>query len=129
MAEPVVFISRFQVKQGKVDEFATMFAEVVRSLEIGKPRTTAQVAYIDGSGGLSIVHVFPDADAMDIHFEGADERSRAAMRLMDPRGWEVYGPASESAVAMLRNLADANGVAVHLQPGYLGGFVRHAAPA
>ena len=127
MADPVAFISRFQVHESMLDQLEAMFRDVARDLEAGKPRTASQVAYVDQAGALTIIHVFPDASAMDAHFLGADERGARAMTLMDPRGWEVYGPVSESALGMLRELAEAKSVPLAVQPRYVGGFVRHKA--
>ena len=38
---------------------------------------------------LTIIHVFGDADAMDIHAERARAHSPRAMPLFEPLGWEI----------------------------------------
>jgi quinol monooxygenase YgiN len=125
MAEPIVFISHFRVKEDKLNELRQQFREVLEMLEAEKVRTTAQLAYLDDTGtNLSIVHVFADADTMDIHFQGAEERSKAAYEFMDPAGWEIYGTPSDAASQMMRQAATSAGVALTVQPQNLGGFLR-----
>ena len=73
---------------------------------------------------LSIVHMFPDADALDAHAEGAGERSKAAFELFEPAGWEIYGTPSAAAVERIRRDAEGAGVPLMLAPDSLGGFSR-----
>jgi hypothetical protein len=37
------------------------------------------------------------ADSMDVHFQGADERTASALEFMEPEGWEIYGEDSDAA--------------------------------
>jgi quinol monooxygenase YgiN len=125
MTEPIVFVSHFSVREGKLNELKQQFREVLEMLEAEKARTTAQLAYLDETGtNLSIVHVFADADTMDIHFQGAEERSKAAYEFMDPAGWEIYGTPSDAALQMMRQAATSASVALTVQPDSMGGFLR-----
>lgn len=125
MAEPIVFISHFKVKAGKLDGFRQAFQETIKLLGAEKPRTLAQIAYVNDSGTqLTIVHLFGDADAMDVHFQGADERSNAAYEFIEPDGFEIYGTPSNQVVASMRGEAAAAGVSLNIQPTHLGGFIR-----
>jgi hypothetical protein len=125
MTEPIVFISHFRVKEGMLDGFREAFQEMTAQLEADMPRTQLYVAYADENGTqATIVHVFPDAGAMDLHFRGAEERSRVAYQFIEPDGWEIYGPAGASAVEMMRGEAAASGVTLRVQPGGIGGFLR-----
>jgi hypothetical protein len=95
MPKPVVVVSHFKIKEGKLDGLKKIFPEVLETLKVEKPRTTAQLAYVDEAGTrVSIVHVFADADVMDQHFERAEERTKTAYEFMDPAGWEIYGTPS-----------------------------------
>ncbi len=89
MSEPVVFISHFKVKEGKLDELKRLTGEVERSLREDKPRTAAWLVFLGEDGTqVSFVHCFPDADSMDLHFEGSDERSAAVYEFAEPDGFE-----------------------------------------
>ena len=127
MSEPIVFISHFRVKPGQLDALKPYLREGSATLRADMPRTVAFLAYIDEPGTrASIVHVFPDSDAMDLHFEGAEDRSRGAYELLEPDGWEIYGTPSAAALAMMREGAAAAAVHLTVEPGYIGGFLRLA---
>ena len=123
--EAVVFVSHFEVKPGHLPAFRAMWDSVVVGLESSKPRTAAYVGYLtEGGAELTIVHVFPDGDALASHVFGADDRARAAYEHIQPAGWEVYGPAPEEFISQLGEAALAAGVDLVIQPTAAGGFLR-----
>jgi hypothetical protein len=125
MAEPIAFISHFRVKKGKAAAVRKMFAAGAIQLAVAKPHTAAFLGYLAEDGArLSIVHVFPDAAAMDVHVEGAAERAQAAYEFFTPEGWEIYGPASPAVVEMIQGEAAKWGVVLTVEPEALGGFLR-----
>ena len=125
MTEPIVFISRFGVKEGTLDDLRNLTTEVVASLRETKPRTVLYLACLDEEGTeVSFLHAFPDAEAMDLHFEGVDERVAAAYRYIEPRGWEIYGRPSEMGLETLQQAAASAGVPLTVRPELLDGFLR-----
>jgi hypothetical protein len=125
MAEPIVFISRFRVKEGKLEGYRAFVRDAIPKLETEKPRTLVFLMYVTEDGRhLTVVHVFGDAESMDEHIVGGNERSRLASEFLEPEGWEIYGTASDSAVEMLRGAAFSAGVTLNVQPQKLGGFLR-----
>ena len=83
MFEPVVFISHFGIKEGTLADLRRLSEEIIEHLRQDKPRTALYLAYLDGEGtAVSFLHAFPDADSMDLHFEGADERAEAAYQYL-----------------------------------------------
>ena len=127
MPEPVVFVSHFRVKEGRLPDFARSFVNVVAQLQPTRRGTLLFEAYAgEGGSTATILHVFADADAMDRHFEGADERSRAAYELIEPQGWEIYGQASPTALRVMEGQAAAAGVSLSVQASPIGGFLRLA---
>jgi hypothetical protein len=87
VSQPIVFISHFRVREGKMDGLRRIAEDVTRSLEIDKPRTIAFLSYLDAAGtNVTFVHAFADAASMDLHFEGADDRSQAAYEFLEPDG-------------------------------------------
>ena len=124
MSEPVVFISHFMVREGALEGLRRFAQEGAARLQEEKPRTVAFLMYLDEeSREMTIVHTFPDAEAMDRHFEGSDERSAAAFEFLEPRGFEIYGRPSDAALETLRPAA-APGLPLTLQPQMLRGFLR-----
>ena len=127
MSEPVMFISHFAIKEGQLDAYLRLQREVTPRLEADKPRTLAFLIFLSEDGTrMSAIHVFADAESMDLHFEGADERSKAAYEVVVPEGWEVYGKPSSSALETLREAAASSGVTLTVEPEYAAGFLRLA---
>jgi quinol monooxygenase YgiN len=129
MSEPVAFVSHFAVKPGKGDALARIFGESSTRLKEEKPRTLGFLAYSDETGTqVSFLHVFADAESMDLHFQGAEERSRDAYEYLEPKGWELYGRPSQEALESLRRAASSAGVTLSVEADYLGGFLRLGLP-
>jgi quinol monooxygenase YgiN len=125
MSDPVVFISHFRIKQGKVDVLERLSLEMTDRLRADKPRTVLFLSYADGDRSvISFLHAFADADAMDAHFEGAAERSRIALEFLEPVGWEFYGEPSAAALESVRQAATAAGATLTVEPRYVAGFLR-----
>jgi hypothetical protein len=125
MPEPVFFASHFRIKEGQLDVVRQLTREGAARLQAEKPRTVLFLSYLDADGGtISFLHAFADAESMDLHFVGADERARAAYQYFDPLGWELYGNPSAAALETLRQAADSAGVALATHPEYLAGFLR-----
>jgi hypothetical protein len=127
MSEPVMFISHFRIKEGMLGAVKELQRVVTPKLEGDKPRTLAFLAYLsEESTEIAFVHLFADADSMDAHFEGAQERAKTAYELIEPQGWDVYGSPSSQALESLRKGAASAGVALNVQPIFMAGFLRAA---
>jgi len=124
MPEPVVFISHFRIKEGKRDAFRRWFVEGSKGIEAQKSRTLVFLGYLDEEGShATIVHVFSDAESMDLHVQGADARSREAYDYLEPDGTDIYGKPSPAVMSLFRQEA-ASADFLTLQPDHLGGFLR-----
>jgi hypothetical protein len=125
MSEPIVFISHSTVKNGKLEDLKDFLRAGATVLEVEKPGTVAFLAYADEAGSeLSIVHVFPDADAMDLHLQGVDERSGAADEFIQAQAYEIYGTPSATVLETMRRFASSESVQLSVQPNHLGGYLR-----
>jgi hypothetical protein len=126
MAEPIVFISRWRIRQGKRAALEAMFAQAVGFIGSTKPRTALFAAYLDEAGEeLRFVHAVPDAAALTDHFEGSEERSASVQDMIELLGFEVYGAAPEAAVDQLRRATGAMpGAELTLLPISMGGYLR-----
>lgn len=122
---PIVFISHFTVRAGKLDRLKLVADEIGAQLEAEKPQTLSFLMYLDDNAAqLTFIHLFADPAAMDLHIQGADERSRAASEFMDPVGWEIYGQPSDAALAGMRQTATSAGAPLTIQADFATGFVR-----
>jgi quinol monooxygenase YgiN len=105
--------------------FREHFRNGVPRIEADKPGTLVMHAFLDEEGTeVEIVHVFPDDEAMDLHMQGAGERAKEAYEFVVPEAFAVYGKPSDRVVAMMRQMAAANGIAMHSVPRHVGGFSR-----
>ncbi|HKX76644.1 MAG TPA: hypothetical protein VJR05_14780 [Acidimicrobiia bacterium] len=123
MSGPIVYISRWRIKEGVEHEWWSMVERVLPGLEAAKPRTVFQNFYVDESGNLSILHIFPDAEAMDLHAEGAMGRSQTAYEFIEPIGFEIYGSPTESFLATLRDIPNIDSL-LQVWPDHRAGFSR-----
>jgi quinol monooxygenase YgiN len=125
MPGPIVFISHNSVKEGMLDEFRDAFGQVAQALDAEKPGTVVFLAFASDDGSeVSVVHVFPDADAMGQHLQGVQERMGTAAEFIQTKGYEIYGSPSEPVLEAMRGFADSEGVPLHVQNGHVGGYLR-----
>src|SRR6185503_7347550 len=101
---PLVFISKSRIKDGKLEGLRRFLQEGAEGLQQEKPGTVAFLAYLsDESAELEIVHVFPDAAAMDRHMEGVVERSRQADEFIESTSMEIYGMPNDNTLQMFKS--------------------------
>lgn len=124
MSAPIVFITHHMIKEDKFEALQEYNLEAFQHVEDQKPATLALLGYAREDGSeVSFVHVFPDAEAMDLHFQGADERSNKASEFIQPMRMEIYGVPNEGVLDQMKQIAES-GVSVNINPVILGGFLR-----
>jgi quinol monooxygenase YgiN len=124
MSKPIVYISHFRVKEGKLDSLLQLSQKVTEQIKSNKPGTVVFLQYLNEQGTeLSIIHVFPDADSFDRHVEGVDERARAAYEFIEPTRREVYGMPSDPVLALLRP-PDGSEITFYDMSQSIGGYIR-----
>ena len=124
MSEPIVFITHHRIKEGKFEALKKYNPEAFQHVQDQKPGTLALLGYADEDGSeVSFVHVFPDAEAMDLHFQGADERANKASEFLQPMRMEIFGAPNDGVLDWMKQIAE-KGVSVNIEPDSLGGFLR-----
>ena len=127
MSEPIVFISHHRIKPGRAEALRALTAEIWSAMETEKPRTLMNLAYMNEEGTeVTFMHAFADVEAMQLHWQGADERSRQAYEYIEPIGFEIYGSAGEQIVEGMRAEAAAGDATLTLWPEFVTGFLRLA---
>jgi quinol monooxygenase YgiN len=130
MSGPIVFISHFKVKEGKLEGLKEHAQKIVELIRAEKPGTLAFLQYLnEDETELSIVHVFTDADALDKHNEGVAERARGAFEFLEPISRELYGMPSEKTLSMMTGVRPpgAPEIEAHHMPKDMGGYIRFKA--
>ena len=124
MSGPIVFISHFKIKEGKLNDVKQLSQNVSEFIKANKPGTVAFLQYTNEEGTeLSIIHVFPDAESFDHHNEGAGERSNKAFEFIVPTHREIYGLPSDQAMGILRP-PDGSGITLNQKSQIIGGYIR-----
>jgi hypothetical protein len=127
MSEPIVFISHHRIKPGKLQDLATLIRDMWANMEVEKPRTLMNLAYVNAEGTeVTFMHSFADPEAMALHWEGADDRTELAYQYIEPIGFEIYGPAGDQIVEGMRVEAAGSGATLTLGPDFVAGFLRLA---
>jgi hypothetical protein len=124
MSSPIVFISHFKIKEGKLDALKQFAQATTEQIKADKPGTLVFLQYLNEEGTeQSLIHIFPDADAFDRHSEGAMERAKAAFEFIELIGREVYGKPNEKALSTLKPPEDS-GITLTFMPQHMGGYIR-----
>jgi len=127
MSEPIVFVSHHRVKRGKLDELKSLTHEMWATMEVEKPRTLMNLAFVNEDGTeVTFMHAFADIEAMQLHWQGADDRTAQAYEYIEPLGFEIYGSAGEQIVDGMRAEAAGAGATLTLWPEFVAGFLRLA---
>jgi hypothetical protein len=123
MPEPIIFIAHQKIKQGKTEEYKEYYQEVAEWMNANKPQTSAHIAYVSEDGTeASVVHIFPDAEAMEKHMQGLGDLGIKAFALMDIVGFDVYGTPSEMVLESMLKMVGPR-AKVNLKPQPAGGYI------
>lgn len=123
MSEPIIFIAHQKIKQGKTQEYKKYYQEVAEWMEANKPQTAAHIAYVSEDGmEASVVHIFPDVEAMEKHMQDLGDLGMKAFTLMEIVGFDVYGTPNKMVLdSMLKMIPEAK---VTRRPQPAGGYIR-----
>lgn len=125
MAEPIVYIDRSEVREGKLDALKGAIGELAEFIEANVPRAISYSIYLDETGSkMTVVQIQPDSDALEFHLKVGGPAFAKFRDLIRLTAIEVYGNASANLLKQVNEKARMLGggtVAVHeLQ----GGFTR-----
>jgi hypothetical protein len=124
MSEPIVFIVRNKIKEGMAEDFRSHYRDNIPPIMASKPGTLIQLAYEnEDATEVTIMRVFPDADALDQQIQGADERSKKTYEFIKPTSIEIFGVPNPTTLEKMKKIA-GSGIVVSISPNYLGGFIR-----
>jgi hypothetical protein len=131
MSEPVVYVSTFRIREGKLPEYRRLLEKLVRTVDANEPHVPAFLTFAnDDQTEITNVHVFPDAMTLDRHMAVLAEQMgllptdlAQVMQYLEPVGIQVYGAPGGQAAAMDDSLRNS-GVPFSGASGFLGGFTR-----
>lgn len=125
MAEPLIVISRFKVKEGKLEDVMRYDKKILRIVETYEPQVIAFHGFLNEDGTeMTSIQVHPDTASMDFHMQvlrdNWDESFSEYGQMLDVVGVEYYGTPSKSALDM--DLQSE--IPISLNPRHLAGFTR-----
>ena len=124
MSEPIIFISNQKVKEGKLEGYKQYYRQVAEQAKANKPGTVAHIAYHNEEGSeLSIIHIFPDAEAMELHMKGVDELAKKAYEYVEILGFEIYGKPADTVLERMMQIVGSR-IALNIKPQLIGGYIR-----
>ena len=116
MSEPIIFISNQRVKEGKLEGYKHYYRQVAEQAKADKPGTIAHIAYHNEEGTeLSIIHIFPDAEAMELHMKGVDELAKKAFEYVEILSFEIYGKPTETVLEGMMQIVGSS-IPLNIRP-------------
>jgi quinol monooxygenase YgiN len=104
MPDDVVYLDRFEIRDGKLEEFKRYAEEMAAFVEEEEPGVTSFSYFVDEAEARgTAVFVFSDADALDRHLDVASSRFQDGYELLSGTSIELLGPASERATEVARS--------------------------
>jgi hypothetical protein len=124
MSEPIIFISNQRVKEGKLEGYKHYYRQVAEQAKANKPGAVAHLAYHNDEGTeLSIIHIFPDAESMELHMIGVDELAKKAYEYVEILSFEIYGQPADMVLERMMKIV-GSGIALNIRPQLIGGYIR-----
>jgi hypothetical protein len=124
MSEPIIFISNQRVKEGKLEGYKHYYRQVAEQAKVNKPGTAAHLAYHNKEGSeLSIIHIFPDSEAMELHMKGVDELAKKAYEYVEILSFEIYGKPADTVLELMMQIVGSR-IALNIKPQLIGGYIR-----
>jgi hypothetical protein len=124
MSEPIIFISHQRVKEGKLEGNKQYYRQVAEQAKANKPGTIAHLAYLNEEGSeQSIIHIFPDAESMELHMIGVDELAKKAYEYVEILSFEIYGKPTDTVVERMMQIVGSS-ITVNIRPQLVGGYIR-----
>jgi quinol monooxygenase YgiN len=125
MSEPIVFIDRSEIREGKLEELKTAMKELAEFVEANEPRTIAYDVYFDEAGSrVTVVQVHPDSASMEFHMKAAGHLFPRFADLLELVTMDVYGEPSEELLGRLRQKTQMLGVGSVVVHQLHAGFAR-----
>ena len=104
MVEPLIFISTFTLKEGKLEDFKQYSEEFAKFIEENEPRLIHFEQYTNEDGTeVAGVQIHPDMDSMAFHMQLIREHIGQAFEFLDvTKSYQVYGEPSDDFVEQLK---------------------------
>lgn len=117
MSDPIVYVDRSRVRDGRLDELKAAMAELVDFVAANEPELLAYNVYFDADGErMTVVHEHVDSTSLAFHMEVAGPKFPPIGEFIELESIDVYGRPDPDIVERLRDKASSLGsgrVSVH----------------
>ena len=125
MAEPLIVISTFRVKEGKLEDLKRYSEKILGIVEPNEPQLIAFHEFLNEDGTeMTSIQVHPDTASMDLHMQvlrdNWDESFGEYGQILEAISVEYCGTPPESALEMDRQ----GDWGLRLKPRHIAGFTR-----
>ncbi len=124
VADPIVYIDRSTIRDGKTAEVADEIQRLVGFIQSREPQLLAYEFCLDESGtNLTVIAIHPDSASLETHLEVGRSAFQQFSELIDLQSINVYGRPSDKVLKQLEDkasmLGDHGSVEVHpVQHGF-----------
>lgn len=125
MPDPIVYIDRSEVREGRLEEVKTAVKELAGFVEANEPEILSHAVFVDEDGGhMNVIHVHRDSASLEFHMNVAGPLFAPFASLIQLLSIDVYGQPDDAVVEELHHKARIlGGATVQVHPLYAG-FLR-----
>lgn len=106
MSDPIVYIDRSEIREGRLEELREAIDELVEFVDTQEPQLISYGFYLDEEAGrMTVVAIHPDSASLELHMEVGGPQFRKFKDLIRLRKIEVYGQPSDTVLSALRQKA------------------------
>ena len=106
MPDPIVYIDRSRIVDGKVDQLKRGIHALVEFVQRREPRLLSYNFLLDEEHlRMTVIAIHPDSASLEFHMEIAGPEFRKLKELVELTEIEVYGPLSDAALVPLKQKA------------------------
>ena len=99
MPDPIVYIDRSRIVDGKVDQLKRGIHALVEFVQRREPRLLSYNFFLDEEHlRMTVIAIHPDSASLEFHMEIAGPEFRKLKELVELTEIEVYGPLSAAAL-------------------------------
>ena len=113
MSAPIVYVGKYRIVEGKLEEFRQVAKEIAAFVEANEPQLIAYNEYINEEGTeASGIQIHPDSASMETHLNVAGQAFGKAMELFEDVKIDLYGTPSAPLLERLNQMAQMFGVSL-----------------
>jgi quinol monooxygenase YgiN len=125
MSEPVIYVDRSEIRDGKLEEVKTGIKELAEFIEHNEPQLVSYAAYVDDDGRhMTVIHVHADVASLERHMNIGGPLFRAFAELVHLATIDVYSAVGPEVMSLLEQKAALLGGATVRTHSFQAGFIR-----